>query len=163
MKPLYEISNEYALFVQEALECEELTGEQLQKLEELQDSIENKAINTAAFIKNLEVEKNAIDEARKKMEERANKIDTKINYLKSYLKYNLEKNNINKVTSAYYDITIRKNPSSVNIMEPEKIPEKYLKIVTTQRIDKTLIAQDLKNNIEVPGAGFINGTRLEIK
>jgi hypothetical protein len=163
MKPLYDIASEYAFFVKEALECEELTAEQLSKLEDVQDDIENKAINVAAFIRNLESERDAIEEATENMVKRKISLDKKIDNIKVYLKDNLERCDIKKVKSPYYDITIKNNPPSIQILNESEIPEKYIKESILKRIDKTLISLDLKNQMHIPGIFVEKKTRLEIR
>ncbi|HEX4372369.1 MAG TPA: siphovirus Gp157 family protein, partial [Puia sp.] len=71
MKPLYEIANDYLSIVKELIDVEEITVEQLKLLDQHQDSLEEKIINIGAFIKNLEAEHQAIENAIDSMVERS--------------------------------------------------------------------------------------------
>ena len=163
MKPLYEIANEYQSILYEIADSEEVTEEQTDLLAQYEDDIKNKIINVAAFIKNLESEHEAIEKAVDNMVDRSIKISKKVDRLKDYLKSNMELCNIYKVKSPYFDIKIKHNPYSVKIENEDLIPSKYIEEITAKKIDKTIIARDLKNNMIVPGVFLERNTRLEIK
>jgi hypothetical protein len=147
----------------EIMDCDELSHEQLQSIESVNDSMEEKAKSIAALIKNMESEETAIDSAINKMEERRNKITRKIQLMADYLKTNLEKCDIKEIKSPWFDIKIKFNPVSVLVSDEKLIPSEYFKEMIMRRLDKTLLSQNLKNNIMIPGVKLERRTRLEIK
>lgn len=163
MKPLYEITNEYLGYLTQLAEIEEITDEHMDLLDHYQDTLANKILNISSFIRNLEVEFEAIEKAIDSMAERSSKINKKIEKLKDYVKSNMEKFNLKEVKNSYFDVKIKANPCSVVIEDEKLVPDEYQKEIIIRRIDKTLIAQVLKNNIEIPGVSLKQGTRLEIR
>jgi hypothetical protein len=160
---LYEITGEY----QKALDnlCDPETGEVLEasliSLNEIQKSFEDKCIAVSYFIENMEAEKSAIADVKKRMHERESRLNKKIQSLKDYLLCNMEKSDIKKINCPYFDISLQKNPPSVNILDEEAIPLEYKKIEL--KIDTALIRQDLLNNKKVDGAELIQRKSVRIK
>lgn len=163
MKPLYEISDEYQYLIKEIMECEEINDDTMLHLEKLHDSIEQKAINIASIIKNMEAEEEGIKNAIANMVERKNRISNKMNSLKEYLKCHLERCDIKKVSSPYFDISVKTNPVSVSVTDENLIPNDYFKEKIMRTLDKVLISQQLKSDIPVPGAFLERRTRIEIR
>jgi len=160
---LYQMSSQYQSLMQNIIESDEITVEQLQSIESVNDSIEEKAKAMGALIKNMEAEYKAIQEAIMTMEERAIILNNKIENIKDYLKINLEKCEIKEVKSPWFDIKIKMNPASVVIKDENLIPTEYFKETLMRKVDKSLISQSLKNNIMIPGVLLERRTRLEIK
>jgi SMC interacting uncharacterized protein involved in chromosome segregation len=160
---LFEISTQYQSLMNDIAECDELTTEQLQAIESVDDSLQEKAKAVGAFIKNLEADYFAIHEAIKTMEDRARKVNAKIENLKEYLKCNLEKCDIKEIKSPYFDIRIKLNPASVIVNDENLIPEQYLKEKLYRFVDKAMIAKELKNNVLIPGVMLERRTRIEIR
>jgi len=160
---LFEISTQYQALMDEIAQCDELSAEQLQALESVDDSLQEKAKAVGAFIKNMEADYFAINDAIKTMEERARKINTKIENLKQYLKDNLEKCDIKEVKSPFFDIRIKSNPASVIVQDEALVPEQYYKEKVMRSLDKALLSQELKNNVLIPGVMLERRTRIEIR
>jgi hypothetical protein len=128
------------------------------------DSVENKAINLAAYIQNLSVEKSSIQVAVKDMETRAQKLETKIEFLKSYLQLQLEACDMKEVTkSPYFVIKIKKNPPSVYINKDAKLDDEYVNVVTLRTPNKTHIKEHLDQGVVIQGCELKQTNRLEIK
>ena len=53
--------------------------------------------------------------------------------------------------------SIRRNPDSVVVTDPDAVPEMLCRIVTTRAPDKAEIAKWLKSGADVPGATLSNG------
>lgn len=163
MSNLYEIANSYQSLMRDIMEQDEISPEMLNQLNSVESDIKEKAVNVAAFIKNLESEAEGIEKAVKTMNERYSRIFKKAQSLKEYLKNNLESCNTTEVKSPFFDIKIKMNPASVSIKDESMIPGFYWREISTKRVDKILIAHDLKSNIEIPGAQLERQTRIEIK
>lgn len=160
---LYEIANQYQSIMADIETCEELSVEQLDAIDAVSESMEDKAKAVAAVIKNMEVDYNAIKDAALVMEERAARVAIKVDSLKAYLKDNLERCKIDKINSDLFDIHVRKNPLAVVVNDEQLIPREYFKETISTRLDKTLLSQLLKNNVMIPGVCLQQKTRLEIR
>lgn len=161
---LYKLSAKYQYILHEIEMSEEISDEYFDMLNEINDSVDKKAVNIASFIKNLESEKNAVEQARKDMQLREKSLDRKIEYLADYLKLNLEKVGVNEVTkSPNFVIKIKKCPPSVHVFDEIELSDEYKEKVETIKIDKNKIKNDLNNGVVVYGATLIQKTRLEIK
>ena len=156
---LYEISNEY----QSLLNSEEYFVDIEDKLNQIEDQLNLKAINVAAYIKNMEAEESAIKNAITEMKEREKKVSSKIDSLKSYLLFNLGKCNIQEIKSIQFDIKVKKCPPSVTILNDDYISEEYKSVKEVISIDKNKIKSDIFNGVIVEGAEITYNNRLEIK
>ncbi len=163
MKPLYEIANEYQEIANSIGECDEISVEQIAMLDMVSEDIKHKSINIGSLIRNLEVESNSIKEAIDKMESRKISVDKKIEHLKEYLKVNLERCELKEVKSPLFDIKIKINPAAVFVKDMNAIPDKYFKEIIDRRLDKFLVAQELKNEIMIPGVSLERRTRVDIR
>jgi hypothetical protein len=162
---LYEISQTY----REALDV--LTDPELElppevitdTLEGLQGTLEDKAVNVAKFFRNLEATAQSIKEAEQRMSQRRKSIENRVASLKSYLKESMEACGITKIESPWFALSIAKNPASVDITDEDSLPDEFVEIISTRKIDKTAIKQAIESGAEVPGAVLIRGTRLAIR
>lgn len=132
-------------------------------LEALEGELVDKGKNVAAFIKNMEADVQAIKEAAKAMRDRATVLERRSNYLKLLLLNTMRQHEINEISCPWFVIKPKKNPPAVTITDADAISKKYLKEVVDYKIDKKLIAADLKLGASVIGAEFTQGWRLDIK
>lgn len=163
MTHLYEITNSYQSLMNEIMNQDEISSELIDSLNSIQSDFKEKAVNVAAFIKNLEVEADGIEKAIKTMNERHEKIIRKMESLKEYLKHNLESCDTKEIKSPFFDIKIKMNPPSVLIKDETNIPGHYWRAISTKRVDKALIAHDIKSNIYIPGVELVRQTRIDIR
>jgi hypothetical protein len=132
-------------------------------LEGLSGGLEEKAVNVAKFLRNLEATAEAIKEAEADMAKRRRAFESRVKWLKSYLKDSMENTGITKIECPFFKLSIQKNPVSVEVFDENLIPEQFKEVVTTWKIDKNAIKEALKNGETVAGAMLLNGTRLAIK
>lgn len=161
---LYSITKEYQQILDKIEIDEQINLDDIDRLGQLTDSIENKAINIAAYIKNLEAEKKAVEEARKNMTDREKRLDAKLEWLTDYLKHSLNACDIKEIKkSPYFAIKIKKCPPKVVIDNEEIIPNEYLSEKVIKSIDRTMLKEHLSNGVIIEGARLQQDTRLEIK
>ena len=162
---LYEISQNY----RDALDVltdpdNDLPAEVIaDALEGLQGSLEDKAVNVAKFFKNLEAMAQAIKDAEQRMAARRKAIEDRVASLKTYLKGNMESCGITKIESPWFVLAIQKNPAAVDVSDEAAIPDQFVEIVTTRKINKAAIKQTIESGADVPGAVLTRGTRLAIR
>ncbi len=161
---LYKIADEYRQANEFLLKLEgdiPLTAIQ-ETIDGLAGDLEYKALNVAAFYKNLEKEMNAMKEYMREMRDRLSKCKNYADRLKEYLKINLEKCNITKINGSEFSITIRNSPGTIVIDNANELPEDFITGILIQA-DKLKIKKAIKDNIDVPGAHMESGTTIIIK
>jgi hypothetical protein len=158
---LYQISNEYERAIDTLLESEEKDES---KIEELKDIFDQKCINVAKYIKNLEAEYEAIKNAIDGMQTRAKKIGTSAETLTAYLKFNMEKTGLlDPIKCPEFAISLRNNPPSLVIDNDSLIPDMYVVTKEVKSFDKNAIKKDILDGFDVEGARVENKKSLVIK
>ena len=132
-------------------------------LEGLEGELQDKAVNVAMFLRNMEATAEAIKAAEEAMARRRKVFESRVKWLKDYLKGSMEYTGITKIECPYFKLAIQKNPPVVNILNEEAIPVVFKEKVVTWKIDKTGIKEAIKAGQPVPGAELVNGTRLAIR
>src|SRR5579864_5913044 len=104
---LYEISNIYQASIDRVL-FEEADAN---TISEIKDDFNNKSINVAKYIKNLEAEFNAVKEAEDGMAERRKALNKRIDSLKSYLQNSIEETGLlDPIKCPEFTIKLQQNP-----------------------------------------------------
>jgi hypothetical protein len=132
-------------------------------LEGLTGELEDKAINVAKFLRNMETTADAIKTAEETMAKRRKALENRVKWIKDYLKSNMEHTGISKIECPFFKLSIQKNPAAVNVINEDAIPKKFKEEIITWKLDKTAIKKAIENGEAVSGAGLSNGTRLVIK
>lgn len=134
-------------------------------LESLSGDLEAKAINVAAFCRNIEANAAAIKEAEAQMAARRKAIENRAARVRDYLLANMMVSGIQKIESPYFKLAVRENPPAVEVYEPGLIPATFMKQPETPPPlpNKAEIAAALKAGQDVPGCKLTRGNRLEIK
>lgn len=162
---LYIIAHEYRAMVERLLETQDDAAAIADTIEAEAYPLEVKAQNVAYAIRNLEASAAAIKEAEAQMAERRKRIEKRAEAIRDYLKNCMEHAGIQKIECPHFQLSIAKNPASVEIYEAALIPADYMKEAPPPppSPDKTLIKQAIKDGFDVPGARLTHGTRLNIK
>ena len=131
-------------------------------LNEIEDSIKDKADNVVRFIRNLESEANAIKEEEKRLSEMRKKREKQVENLKQYLFDFTKVADGQKIKGSIFTVSIKKNPASVVVDDLEAIPEEYKRVKTVIEANKTLLKKVLKDG-EVAGVHLEQKESLNIK
>lgn len=132
-------------------------------LEALGGELEDKAVNVAKFMRNMEATAEAIKQAEAEMARRRKALENRVKWLKDYLKGSMEYTGITVIECPYFKLAVQKNPDSISILNEDAIPSEFKEQVITWKIDKTAIKNAIKAGKAVPGAELVNGTRLAIR
>jgi hypothetical protein len=134
-------------------------------MEALDGELQDKAVNVAKFIRNMEATAEAIKQAEAEMAKRRKALESRVTWLKGYLKANMESTGITKIDCPYFKLSIAKNPAALDLFDESAIPAEYkhTETVTVEHIDKAAIKAALSSGAEIQGAKLTNGTRLVIK
>lgn len=68
-----------------------------------------------------------------------------------------------KIEGRLCKLSLRDNPSAVDVAQPEMVPDEFKRTKTTVEIDKTKIKAELAAGHAVPGCSLTRGKRLEVK
>lgn len=161
---LYQLASEHREALEKLADME-LSPEALaDTLESLGGELEAKATSVVAFMRNLETTAAAIKEAEEAMAKRRKALENRSQWLKQYILAAMQNNNIQRIDCPLFSISIAKNPPSVEIEDERQIPDLYWTDPPPppRQLNKTLIAQALKDKHEVPGAKLKQGVRLKI-
>lgn len=162
---LYEISTDYlqALDAFTDPEADIPMEAAIDTLEGIEGQLQDKAVNVAKFMQNLDATAKAIKEAEQQMARRRRAIENRARWIKDYLKQNMEASGITKIESPWFRLAVQKNPEAVEIFDEASLPDDFKSEVVTVKIDKAAIKQVLRDGVHVPGAMLTQGTRLAIR
>src|SRR5574344_1066244 len=145
---LYELTNDYQNVLNLAEEGQDITD----TLESISGAIEVKAEGITHIVKNLAHDTEAIEKEIKRLAELKERNKKAVENIKNYLFYNMQAIGKTEIKTPLFTARIQKNPPSVVITDENAIDAKYLTVVTTQKINKTAIKEDLKAGKELPYA-----------
>lgn len=163
--PLYQLVH-YQRELETLADSGDVPPEQIaDTLNALEGDINEKAVNVAAFTRNLDATADAVREAAKAMLARADRIEKRAESIRAYLLFNMQASGISKVESPWFTLTVRKNPPSVVIDDEASIPVEFIvqPPPPSSRPDKAAIARAIKSGGTVPGCHILSTERLEIK
>ena len=155
---LYELSQDLvALRDLEDIEASEIVAI-------IQSEIVNKGKGVIQVIRSLDSDVDAI----KAEIDRLNKIkrikENNIKRLREYTKSCMERMEIKKLETPIGNITIRKGTSTLKINDESKLPDKYIEVIQTYKVNKDLLKSDIKSGLDIEGAYMTEpGTTLMIK
>jgi hypothetical protein len=164
VKPLYALVAQHKDL--ERLDPEEVDeATLLATLEGLEGEIALKVESVAAYIRNAECFAEAVENAASAMKDRADRLNGKVEKLKTYLKTQMLILGQVKIQTPEFTIQIKKNPPSLIVDDIDKIPEKfkYQPLAPPMAVNKTALKFALENGEAVDGAHMHQGNRLVIK
>lgn len=161
MKSLFEITQE-VIELASLLEEGEITPELEERLSIRKEELEEKAINYGKVIKSIDADVKTIDNELARLSAlKESKVKT-IDRIKESLSNAMKLFHVAKIETPLIKISFRKS-ESVEIDLSTFIGVDYIKVKTTESIDKTKIRNDLKNGIEILGAHIVEKQNLQIK
>jgi hypothetical protein len=134
----------------------------LDKLNALQDSIENKCINITKLFKSIELTQEMIKTEKERLIKREKMFKNQVTRLKEYLQMNMERCEIKKIESPEFTISMQNNPPSVEILDPNQVPCSYDKDLPRE-LNLKKIMEDLKNGLEIPGVRLVQRQSVRIR
>ena len=104
---LYELADEFKDALENLTDLDDQAV--IDTLESLEGEFKLKSTNVAKYIKNLENSLDGMKEAESNMHQRRASLEKKINYMREYLRGNLEKSGIKKIDAPDISISMQKN------------------------------------------------------
>lgn len=163
MDRLYDFTEKY-LRAFEAIHVDEETGEVIgfDELEAVNARLEDKLEAVACYIKSQEGLAGNMKAEEIALVERRIKLATKIARLKKYLMQNMEAAGKSSLETAKCKISFR-GSSRVEIIQPDKLPEKFWAVSESRHPDKTAIKKIIAEGGSVPGAMIVESRNISIK
>lgn len=169
MTALFQIGEQYtnALKIIEQMFDDGCSEEELNEALCLLDGVESdfnaKAVNVAMYIRNLQAEENAINEAKKAMDAREKAIKNKRESLTAYLLNQMLLTNTKQVKCPYFVISTRTNAPSVKVDGNADLPDSLLLPPKPREPDKKAIKEMLEQGIVIDGCRLERSQSLMIK
>ena len=153
---LYEIAPAFALIADQ----DELTSDDLDRLDELNLALKDKVVNIAALTDNLESFIELCSKEQKRITARKKAAENKVACLNDYIKYGMTVAGVDKIEVGTRTVSLQTNPPKLIIDDENIVPPKYFIIVPQSlRIDKAEIKRDLKEG-DVPGVHLERGQSI---
>lgn len=167
MLKLYEIQNNYLVALDLFTDPDvDIPPEAVaDTLEAITGEFEQKAVNVAAFARQMEAEAEAIKAAEERMDRRRKALENRARWLRDYVKIGMEVVGVKKVSSPWFVLAIQNNPAAVEITDPAAVPGEFMRQPEPPppAPDKTAIKAAWASGQPVPGTRLVTGTRLAIR
>lgn len=163
MMSLYEISEKFRAFFENP-PIDEETGEvtDYEALEAIESTFEEKAESVACYIKALGYEAAAMKTEEDNLEARRKRLEKRKKSLTEYLATCMDAVAKDKISTARCALSFRRS-KAVNILDEDKLPPEYIRIVEKKTPDKTEIKNAILSGVVVPGAEVVENRNLQIK
>lgn len=163
---LYELAQEHRALADKLADME-LDAETIaDTLEAEAGALEAKATATAMVVRNLESTVDAIAQAEEKQSKRKRAYMARAELLRQYLKQQMLHAGVKRIDHPLLTLAIKGKAAAVQILDEAQIPTEFMAPpppAPPPKPSKTLIAAELKDGREVPGARMGDDvTRLEI-
>lgn len=161
MQPLYQLSEHYLKALDFLTDPENDIDMQtaVDTIESLDGELDDKIANVAKMIVQLEHDAEGIKEIAKRQSERAKAIEKKADWLRDYLKENMQRTGHDKVEALDIQVKLAKTPPAVKVIDVLEIPKHFWITEEVVSLDKKAI----KNAGGCPGAIVESGYRIAIK
>ncbi len=165
MNNLFQLSSHYQRLMDKINNIEEIDTDLMDDLENINDSLENKILNYASIIKELEAKADAIKKAILSMEKRVESLTKGAERLTEFVKNEMKNCDKKKIENEYHHLALVKNNPKVEYIDKSILPREYWrhKIKEIIEPDTTAISKALKEGISIPGAILIQDVRLTIR
>jgi hypothetical protein len=97
-----------------------------------------------------------------RLKQRKSFFEREISDMNSDIEITLNMLDIKKAKYSNFDISIKKNPTSINILDKSLIPTDYINIKTEVIFDKIAIKKDMEQGVIVDGVELIQKSRIVI-
>lgn len=160
MTKLYELTGNM-----KELETLDLDSETMNDtLEAIQGEFNDKAIAILSFTENMNSDIDALSNEIKRLHGRKTTLENRKKRLREYLLHNMEASGISKIECPYFTASLRKGIEVVDIQDTDAIPDEYIEMQVTEKVDKAALKRDIKAGKEINGVSLKrNPTTITIK
>lgn len=126
-------------------------------LQQIQMSFEEKAENIIRVYQNVEGDIDSLDKEIARLSDRKKALQNKNDRFIDYLRENMEKTGITKISCQFFSITLVEGQDVVAVEDESAIPDEFVKVKTTITPDKIAIKKALKDGLDVSGCKLKTG------
>lgn len=162
MSTLYSLTEEYQELMSMALDPDIDEEALADTLEGIEGEIECKADGYAKVMRNLEADASAIKAEIARLTERKKHIEANVDRMKRSLETAMRLTGKTKFKTSLFSFNIQKNPASLKIDNPDRIPAEFL-IPQDPKIDTAGIKKELKEGTVFDWCHLEQGESLRIK
>lgn len=163
---LYELGKELQAVKNEIIDDQEVVSEELEtRLDSLNLELNQKAQGIRKWLTSITGNEESINKEIKRLQHILMGQSRLRQRLEQYVETTMKNADISKIETPIGTFSIVKNPPSVEVVVKEMVPDQFMRVIPEQKEpNKTLIADALKNGVDVPGCKLITDrTRLKIK
>lgn len=133
------------------------------ELTQVESDLREKFAACCRMIRNLEAFSEGLENEYRRLRAKADRATKRVDSLKQYVKQCLETVGEKKfVVDEVFTLAIQNNPPSVELLNLDAVPTSYDKPQERQ-VSITMIRDDLKRGVDVPGVRLVQGTHLRIR
>tara|TARA_R110000751_G_scaffold34508_3_gene85377 strand:+ start:587 stop:1081 length:495 start_codon:yes stop_codon:yes gene_type:complete len=164
MTALYELTNEFRKVAYELDSMDDLHPQiLLDTLEAYRQPVENKVVQIAKYIKNIDADIQAYKTEEERLAKKRKSLQNKMDGIKQYAIHHMKAANILITDSGILTVKVGLAPPSTIIDSIANLPEKYKSTKELIHVDKNLIKQDIKKGLQIAGAHLEQKDILQIK
>ncbi len=130
-------------------------------LDGIKGTLEDKIINVAAYINNVQAEVEVLKAHEKKLRARRVRLENHTASLKAYLKDNMQRANLKKIKGSAFDVSLRQS-TRVMIEDEHCLPQAYIRKIELYA-DKEKIKAAIERGDAIMGAHIEACTHLCIR
>lgn len=167
MASLYELTGEYlrlATMIEDATDRDDPEfAEAVTQLAELDDEIECKGECYARIIKNLQSDINGLKGEIDRLSNIKKAREAAVERLKEAMLDAMQTTGKDKLPTSIGKWSVQKNPMSVTVIDPSKIPERFLKYAEPIVNKAAMIAEHKLTGEEFEGAEFVQNESVQFR
>lgn len=165
MLTLYEIAAEYRRDAEMLADLDLPEQTVIDTLESIGGALQDKAKNIGAFIKHLEMLSDGMRDAEHQIAARRKALENRVQRIKSYTLNVMQNNDIQRIDTPMFAISVAKNPPQVDVFDEKQVPKEFMRQPEPPppSVDKRLVMDAIKSGVEVPGCRLKQDVRLQIK
>jgi uncharacterized coiled-coil protein SlyX len=162
---LYEIANEYRADVEKLADLDLPPEVVADTLEGLSGALEAKAKNIGALVKHLDMTIEAMKDAEAQVYKKRKALEARVKAIQDYTLNVLVANDISKIETPFFNLTVAKNPPAVEVYDQSQVPAHFYRQPEPPPpvLDKSSIKEALKYGEDVPGCRLTQSLSLRIK
>lgn len=155
MSKLYEMTEQYSELQALADSDDENMREAVATtMECIEGDFNDKAQALVTVVHNMDSDVDALDAEIKRLQARKTAIKNRQDSMRDYLRENMERTGINKISCPLFTINCVAGREIAAINDEDAIPDEYMVVKTEIRPDKTAITKALKEGAEIPGVSL---------
>ncbi|MBJ8031050.1 siphovirus Gp157 family protein [Bacillus cereus group sp. N21] len=158
---LYDLTNNYRelqMMIEDGVDPSALED----TLQAIEESIQDKAQNTALVIRNLEADVDAIKAEEKRLADRRKAIENNCKNLKDYLYQQMTAVEMKRIKGTIVTVGIQKNPASLDIAEDATVPPEYM-VPQPAKVDKKSLLAAVKDGMQWDGITLRQSEGIRIR